>query len=356
VRYTLSEVPAGEAGTDRTLKMIGQGIDRSSRRPHVRLKALSILRQANTPNRGARVTARALYNWVRRNIRFVPDPLDVETVQDPEVTLRLGAGDCDDHAALLAGLAQNVGIPSRLVVVGENPDRFQHIYAELLLDGRWTPADTTTEFPFGVSPPLPAAKVYSMKGDPEMNVSLSRAARVAPVSVALVKRTAYLTAKQVLDRDWRQGRINRHSLYDCLREIDRGQSPTRGTIVEVPMRKAIEDFLYAVNQKGAASVKPSGQLSGIGGGPLDWLESAYNTVKSGVQTVVKYGQDIFGTETGYTGPYQVQPTIEIPAGLIQTQVTPQAAAAGVEAILSSPVFIGLAVIGVALLLSGRKRR
>jgi len=122
------------------------------------------------------------------------------------------------------------------------------------------------------------------------------------------------------------------------------------------MRKAIEDFLYAVNQKGAASVKHSGQLSGIGGGPLDWLESAYNTVKSGVQTVVKYGQDIFGTETGYTGPYQVQPTIEIPAGLIQTQVTPQAAAAGVEAILSSPVFIGLAVIGVALLLSGRKRR
>lgn len=353
MQFNFTEVPAGEAGTDQTLKVIGQGIGRSSRRPHVRLKALDILRQADIPDRRARAASRALYQWVKRNIRFVPDPLDVETVQDPEVTLRIGAGDCEDHAALLAALAQSVGIPARFVVVGENLDRFQHIYAELLIDGRWTPADTTNEFPFGVSPPLPASKVYSMKGEPDMRASLSGATQVVPVSVEVVKRAAYVSAMNTLNDSWRRGKIDRSDLFNCLRAIDRGQSPSRGTVVEVPMRKAIEDFLRAVDQGGAASLKHSGQLSGLRGFG-DFMASLYENVKSSVQSVVKYGQQIFSGGAGDMGPYQIQPTLQIPAGLIQPQVSPQAAAAGVGAILSSPVFIGLAVIGVALLISKSK--
>jgi len=353
VQFNFTEVPAGEAGTDQTLKVIGQGIGRSSRRPHVRLKALDILRRTDIPDRGARDTARALYQWVRRNIRFVPDPLDVETVQDPEVTLRIGAGDCDDHAALLAALAQNVGIPARFVVVGENPDHFQHIYAELLIDDRWTPADTTTKFPFGVSPPLPASKVYSMKGDPEMRASLSGPARAIPVSVEVVKRAAYMSAMNTLNDGWRRGKIDRSDLLSSLRVIDEGSAPSRGTVVEVPMRKAVEDFLRAVNQSGACSPKRSGQLSGLEGFG-DFMASLYNNVKQGVQSVVKYGQQVFGGGAGDMGTYQIKPTLEIPAGLIQPQVSPQAAAAGVGAILSSPVFIGLAVIGVSLLISKKR--
>lgn len=368
MNYTLSEVPAGRAGTDLTLKAIGQGIGRSSRRPHVRLKALDILRRANIPDRRARATARALFNWVRRNIRFVPDPLDIETIQDPEITLRLGAGDCDDHAALLAALAQSVGMPARFVVIGEDSDHLQHIYAEIFVDGRWTPADTTVELPFGVSPPpLPATKVYSMKGDLEMKVPLSLSTRrapvpsfratpvaPAPVPVELVKRTAYLTAMRALTDSWGRGRINRRSLYDCLRIIDVGRSPARGTVIELPMRKAIQDFLATVNARRTPSFRSSHQLSGLGD-VGDWLESLYNTVKDGVSAAVKYGQYIFGSESGQPGPYQIQPTIQIPTGLIQAQIPPGTAAAGVGAILSSPIFIGLAVIGVALLLSGRKR-
>lgn len=353
MQFNLTEVPAGEAGTDQTLKAIGHGIGRSSRRPHVRLKALDILRQTDIPDRRARDAARALYQWVKRNIRFVPDPLDVETVQDPEVTLRIGAGDCDDHAALLAALAQNVGIPARFVVVGENPDRFQHIYAELLIDDHWTPADTTTEFPFGVSPPLPASKVYSLKGDPEMKTSLSGATRAVPVSVEVVKRAAYVSAMNALNDNWRRGRIDRSDLRSSLQVINEGKSPSRGTVVEVPMRKAIEDFLRAIDQAGACSPKRSGQLSGLGGFG-DFMKSLYDDVKQDVQSVVKYGQQIFGGSTGDMGPYQIQPTFQIPAGFIQPQVTPGAAAAGVGAFLSSPVVIGLAVIGVALLISKSK--
>jgi hypothetical protein len=45
--------------------------------------------------------AEALYNWVKRNIRFVKDPVTKEKLYPPRELLKIKAGDCDDIAMLL---------------------------------------------------------------------------------------------------------------------------------------------------------------------------------------------------------------------------------------------------------------
>src|SRR5947209_10248599 len=57
--------------------------------------------------------ALALFHHVR-NLAYIADPLGVDAyVQEPDVTLRMGAGNCEAKAALLCSLWRAVGISSR---------------------------------------------------------------------------------------------------------------------------------------------------------------------------------------------------------------------------------------------------
>lgn len=165
MEYSLREIPAGQAGTDATVAELTQLVSDAIHRPDVRLVAIDILRKAGVDTRDHRQVAAALYSWVQENIRYLNDPFNVETIQAPEVTLEVGAGDCDDHSALMAALAMSVGIPARFQVVGMDPDAFMHIYPELNIGGRWLPADTTESYGFGVMPvEFPSQKTYSLGG------------------------------------------------------------------------------------------------------------------------------------------------------------------------------------------------
>ena len=86
--------------------------------------------------------ARALLRWTADRVLFIPDPVRTETFQSPEATLRMGGGDCDDHAPLLAGLAVACGIPARLRASGMF-GRLSHVFPVLKLGTRWVPADST---------------------------------------------------------------------------------------------------------------------------------------------------------------------------------------------------------------------
>lgn len=119
--------------------------------------------------------ANALFNWVRDNIRYTRDPHGMELIECPYLILERKAGDCDGHAILLASLAQAVGIPARFktvltdldksesekyVMIGELPNRYNHIYAQLYLYNpetlkyEWYSADTTEEKSYlGWDPP-----------------------------------------------------------------------------------------------------------------------------------------------------------------------------------------------------------
>lgn len=98
--------------------------------------------------------AQKLFEFVRDNIRYTLDILDVETVQTPDKTLQLGYGDCDDQTVLLASLAESIGYRTRFVIAGYNyPDNFEHVYCQICVDGMWMDCDPTESEAFGWAAP-----------------------------------------------------------------------------------------------------------------------------------------------------------------------------------------------------------
>ncbi len=95
----------------------------------------------------------AIYRWVRDRIRYVADPVDVESIATPTVTMTTRAGDCDDKATLFAALVESIGYPSRFVVAAyQRPGQLEHVYVQVLIDGHWVDADTTEPIPLGYYP------------------------------------------------------------------------------------------------------------------------------------------------------------------------------------------------------------
>jgi hypothetical protein len=58
----------------------------------------------------------------------VRDPAGRELVQEPELTLKIASGDCDDSATLLLALLLSIGHVPRAVVVDLTGRGYSHIY------------------------------------------------------------------------------------------------------------------------------------------------------------------------------------------------------------------------------------
>lgn len=142
-----SSVPLleGDAGIEQTINAARGLVREGLRDPLLRQTAGHILLQRRVPQHNDVAEVRAIYDWVVRNIRFVKDPVNQETVSTARWTLTNGFGDCDDiNAVLLPVLLGIVGYRTRLVTVAGHPGaprQFTHVYAEVLLRGRWIPVD-----------------------------------------------------------------------------------------------------------------------------------------------------------------------------------------------------------------------
>jgi transglutaminase-like putative cysteine protease len=89
---------------------------------------------------------RAVYEYVRDAIAYMPDSPEGETIQAPEVTLRLMAGDCKQKSVLLAAMLRTLGVPARFAAVGwGDPGTFEHVYVQALVGPRWVNLDPTAD-------------------------------------------------------------------------------------------------------------------------------------------------------------------------------------------------------------------
>ena len=104
--------------------------------------------------------AKAIYDWVKKNIKYIKDITGYETIQSPEKTLEIGGGDCDDHAVLVATLLESIGMKTAFKVVGWNGD-YRHVYviATTPQGKRWV-IDTTVKNGFY---PLKKDRSYEME-------------------------------------------------------------------------------------------------------------------------------------------------------------------------------------------------
>lgn len=118
--------------------------------PLVRELAVKIVQ--HLPNQKFYEEAEAIHDWVRSRVRYVKDVRGVETIQTPEKTLELGAGDCDDLSTLTAVLLEAIGHATRFVAVGFKKRGFSHVLIQTKMGRGWIWMETTKPLPMGQAP------------------------------------------------------------------------------------------------------------------------------------------------------------------------------------------------------------
>ena len=162
------QLPDGLPGTARTLtamRDLAAG-PWGARSAIIRALALNIVREAAVPEKDYLGEVVALFQWVQRSIRYVRDPIGQELVTAPETLVQTRAGDCDDHAVMLAALLGSLGHRSRFVTIGfqaDQPERFSHVYLEAQPAGSdtWIPLDAIKkDRPAGWEAVAPVRRVW----------------------------------------------------------------------------------------------------------------------------------------------------------------------------------------------------
>src|SRR3954454_5876931 len=149
-RIQIVRVRRGAEGTLSTAKIIGQLIRAGAKDFYVRQKAIEVFRTYRVSPKNRMGEACALFDFVKRNVRYTRDIFRVELLHSARRMLELRAGDCDDMTILLGAMLLSTGHPVRLVLVGFRPHRphfYSHIYPEALIGERWIVLDATMPRP-----------------------------------------------------------------------------------------------------------------------------------------------------------------------------------------------------------------
>lgn len=114
---------------DHLIKEIEHGIQD----PYIQKLISRILSEYNVPARDWDAEAKAVFEWVRSNIRYTRDPEGYELFRKPRRTVQLGIADCDDMTILIGSLLSTIGHVILLRVIGVSSNRPEHIYVVDLL-------------------------------------------------------------------------------------------------------------------------------------------------------------------------------------------------------------------------------
>lgn len=120
--------------------------------PYIQSDDSRVIRKARELTAGlttAREKVSKIHEWVHANVRKEPAFTLPSTVD----VLATMAGDCNEHASLVAGLLRAAGVPTRIAAgLAYMSGRFYyHAWNESYVDGKWLPTDAT----FGELPASP---------------------------------------------------------------------------------------------------------------------------------------------------------------------------------------------------------
>src|SRR5262245_29058296 len=155
-RIFVLRVPRGKPGTLATARIIGRLVFEGAKDFLVRQQAIQIFRIAGVAPKHRYGEISALFEWVRRNIRYTRDIFQVETLHTARRMLELRAGDCDDMTILLGAMLVATGHPVRLALARfrrDNPHSHSQLYLVVRLGSDWIALDPTMHKPLGWAPP-----------------------------------------------------------------------------------------------------------------------------------------------------------------------------------------------------------
>ncbi len=149
-----------QAHTVRTLQdrvaYIHKQMIQGTRDPKVYELARSVVSKRNAdgswavPEKDNWAEAQALFNEVRKRVRYVFDPIDYDAFQTARRTLEMNSGDCDDYSSLLGAMCRSVGLNVRTrVVQTKDSDTWNHIYLVVNIGGTWKALDASMAKPAG---------------------------------------------------------------------------------------------------------------------------------------------------------------------------------------------------------------
>lgn len=147
-------LPAGETGVKFTVGKMREFTREGKKQPRIICWARSIVLPIEEKNWTAEVAA--IFEFVQREIRYVRDVTDTETLQTPEQTLIQGCGDCDDQSTLLATLLEAIGHRTAFEAVAFKPGYpkiYSHVFVRTKLGRCWVALDATEQRPMGWEPP-----------------------------------------------------------------------------------------------------------------------------------------------------------------------------------------------------------
>jgi hypothetical protein len=147
----------GDRGTAQTIARIRKLVHQGMTDQFVNRSAIQIVRGAGIQQFDFVGEVKAIYEWVKSNIRFTKDIAGIETLRTAREILLVRAGDCDDiNSILLSSLLATIGHDVRLVTISSDPEAprvFSHIYIEVEMGGQWVPLDSARRDPaFGRGP------------------------------------------------------------------------------------------------------------------------------------------------------------------------------------------------------------
>ena len=152
---TLRElIPLGWHGTARTIRVMQRCVSHGKRDPYIARLVGQIIQKCSSKD--WQCYCRALFDWVKSNIRYVYDPNGVEKVCTPRVTIENGMGDCDDMVVVICAFLETIGLECRFVTIKANrkSDEFSHVYGQVRVPGRdWVSLDCTMQYPLGWEAP-----------------------------------------------------------------------------------------------------------------------------------------------------------------------------------------------------------
>lgn len=144
MRVSFANYPAGVAGTRYTIDKMRDMVRRGSVHPDIIQATTLIVKQVGHKDYAGE--AEAIFSWVKGNIRYTRDPHGVELIQAPWITLKRGAGDCDDVSTLINAMCASIGMQTGFETIRcdpANPDDFSHVYAIIRTPAGWRAADPT---------------------------------------------------------------------------------------------------------------------------------------------------------------------------------------------------------------------
>lgn len=153
------------------IKYIKNLIIEGSHHPDVVQLAREIVH--NVPDKDHRGEIKAVWSWMRKNFRYVRDPLGQEVIIPApkqvehyrEGKLR---GDCDEFTVFAGAILQAIGHPVRIVLWRKPSGSWQHIFIIAYAGNKkkWFAVDATEKTkPFGWISPTGVFKVIKLPGD-----------------------------------------------------------------------------------------------------------------------------------------------------------------------------------------------